>query len=165
MRRVGCHSIRKTLWSDEWERRKIRNRVHLTFTGCLGPCTVGNNALLVLHGRSIWLKDLNHPDLAFMVYEWIEDMLRMGRILPAPDRLKDHVYERFLLPSADGHGPLLTADTEVSDGLDQLDPVCLMDVDPLTARHTVDYAGRTIAFCAPSCMKQFLADPSAYVTG
>ena len=25
-------------------------------------------------------------------------------------------------------------------------------------------AGRVIAFCAPSCRKQFLADPSAYLT-
>ena len=51
------------LWGDEWERRKIRNKVHLTFSGCLGPCAVGNNALLQLHGRSIWLKDLNDPGL------------------------------------------------------------------------------------------------------
>ncbi len=39
-----------------------------------------------------------------------------------------------------------------------------MDVDPSAAKHTVDYAGRTIIFCAPSCKKQFLADPSAYHT-
>src|SRR5689334_10866457 len=51
------------LWSEEWERRRIRNRLHLTFTGCLGPCAVGNNALLQLFGRSIWLKDLNDPAL------------------------------------------------------------------------------------------------------
>src|SRR5262249_38075576 len=150
------------LWGDEWERRKIRNRVHLTFTGCLGPCAVGNNALLVLHGRSIWLKDLNHPDLAFMVYEWIEDMLAAGGIPPPPARLKDHVYDRSIGAPDRAYESLVTADTEVSDGLDWLDPVCLMDVDPLTARHTVEYAGRTIAFCAPSCKKQFLADPSAY---
>ena len=35
-----------SLWSDEWERRAIRNRLHLTFTGCLGSCVSGNNALL-----------------------------------------------------------------------------------------------------------------------
>jgi Cu+-exporting ATPase len=42
-----------------------------------------------------------------------------------------------------------------------LDPVCLMDVDPATARHTAEYGGRTIAFCAPACKAQFLADPGA----
>jgi YHS domain-containing protein len=53
---------------------------------------------------------------------------------------------------------------ELVDGLDGLNPVCLMDVDPATAKHTAQYAGRTIVFCAPSCRKQFLADPSAHLT-
>jgi YHS domain-containing protein len=35
-----------------------------------------------------------------------------------------------------------------------------MDVDPSTTRLTVEYAGRTIAFCV-SCKNQFLAQPSA----
>jgi YHS domain-containing protein/(2Fe-2S) ferredoxin len=154
----------QALWGSEWERRKIRNRVHLTFTGCLGPCAVGNNALLVLHGRSIWLKDLNRPDLASAVYDWIEDMLAAGRILAPPDGLEDHVYDRFLPPPVDGYEPMVTAADTVVDGLDRLDPVCLMDVDPSSARYTVEYAGRVIAFCAPSCKTQFLADPSAYLT-
>jgi cobaltochelatase CobN len=154
----------QTLWGDEWERRKIRNRVHLSFTGCLGPCAVGNNALLLLHGHSSWLKDLNQPDLALMVYNWIGDMLAVGHVLPPPDRLRNHVYDRFSAPPERTYETHVTAVTEVSDGLDRLDPVCLMDVDPATSRHTVEYAGRTIAFCAPSCKKQFLADPSAYVT-
>ena len=41
----------------------------------------------------------------------------------------------------------------LGDGLDRLDPVCLMDVDPATERHTTEYAGRIIAFCAPSRKK------------
>lgn len=155
----------QSLWGDDWERRKIRNRVHLTFTGCLGPCAVGNNALLVLFGRAIWLKDLNQPELASTVYDWIESMLAAGQVLAPPERLKDHVYDRFLPPPGDGHVPLLAAAaSHDADGLDHLDPVCLMDVDPVTARHTVEYAGRTIAFCAPACKKQFLADPSAYLS-
>ncbi len=151
-------------WGDEWERRKIRNRVHLSFTGCLGPCAVGNNALLLLHGRAIWLKDLNQFDIACAVYDWIENMLSDGRILPPPDRLRAHVYERFLPPPSHDYEPLVTSAEATADGLDRLDPVCLMDVDPTIARHTVEYAGRRIAFCAPACKKQFLADPSAYLS-
>ena len=55
-------------------------------------------------------------------------------------------------------------DHQQSDTLDGLEPVCLMDVDPATARHTVEYAGRTVVFCAPACKKQFVADPSAYLS-
>jgi cobaltochelatase CobN len=68
-----------SLWGDEWERRKIRNRLHLTFTGCLGPCAVGNNALVQIHGRSIWLKDLNDARLIPALFDYIEAMLDAGR--------------------------------------------------------------------------------------
>ena len=70
------------LWADEWERRMIRNRLHLTFTGCLGPCVVGNNALLQLHGRSIWLKDLNGPEYPGLVFGYAQAML--DAVLPPP---------------------------------------------------------------------------------
>lgn len=86
----------QALWGDEWERRRIRNRVHLTFTGCLGPCAVGNNALLLLHGQSFWLKDLNRREVASAVYDWIEAMLAADRVLPTPDLLQQHVYSRFI---------------------------------------------------------------------
>jgi Cu+-exporting ATPase len=40
-----------------------------------------------------------------------------------------------------------------------------MTVDLATAKHTVEHAGRTYAFCAPACKKMFLADPEGYVSG
>src|SRR5574338_252332 len=55
----GRAPVNQALYEQEWERRKIRNKVHLSFTGCLGPCAVGNNVLLQLFGQSIWFKDLN----------------------------------------------------------------------------------------------------------
>ncbi|HYF64881.1 MAG TPA: YHS domain-containing protein, partial [Herpetosiphonaceae bacterium] len=48
-------------------------------------------------------------------------------------------------------------------GLERLDPVCLMDVDPATARFSLEYRGRTYYFCAPGCKKAFERDPAAYV--
>ncbi len=152
------------LWSDEWERRKIRNRVHLTFSGCLGPGAVGNNALLQIHDRSIWFKDLNDPSLAPRVFDYIEAMLAAGTVLPVPGALDGHVYERYLTPQ-DG-APRMTFGLEgAEESLDGLDPVCLMTVDLATAKHTVEHAGRTYAFCAPACKKMFLADPEGYVSG
>ena len=152
------------LWGEEWEKRKIRNRVHLTFTGCLGPCAVGNSALVLLYDQAIWLKDLKDPDLARAVYDWIETMLAANGIVSPPDRLADHVYQRFLEPSETGCAPFILPATYVTDGLEHIDPVCLMEVDPASAKHTVEYAGRTVVFCAPSCKRQFLDDPSAYLT-
>ena len=151
-----------SLWSNEWERRKIRGRLQLTFSGCLGPCAVGNNALLQIWGRSIWFKDLNAPELAPRVFDYAEAMLTAGTVLPVPDELEGHVYERFLTP-ADAPPAMTFGAEATADTIEGLDPVCLMDVDIATAKHTTEFAGRTIGFCASSCKKLFLADPAAYL--
>ncbi len=158
----GRMPFENQLWSDEWERRGIRNRLHLTFSGCLGPCIAGNNAMLQLHGRSIWFKDLNSADLIPKVFDYAEEMLAAGKVLPPPDDLRGHVYDRYLAPPEDDWLPMSAPGEDDGDGLDRLDPVCLMDVDPATAKHTVEYGGRVIAFCAPSCKKQFLANPAQF---
>jgi YHS domain-containing protein len=74
------------------------------------------------------------------------------------------VYERFVPAPAQEQLLLVESAPDDFDGLDRLDPVCLMEVDPATAKHTVQYGGRTIAFCAPSCKKRFTADPGAYIS-
>lgn len=150
------------LWSDEWDRRKLRSRLHLTFSGCLGPCAVGNNALLQIWDRSIWLKDLNAPALVPAVFDYIQAMLAAGSVLPVPAGLAGHVYERYLTP-ADAPPAMTFGTLPAGDSLDGLDPVCFMEVDLATTRHSTEYEGRTIGFCAPSCKKLFLADPAAYL--
>ena len=44
------------------------------------------------------------------------------------------------------------------------DPVCGMDVDPHTAKHRADHAGRTYYFCSARCREKFTADPAKYLT-
>lgn len=153
-----------SLWSDEWERRKIRSRLHLTFSGCLGPCAVGNNALLQIHDRSIWFKDLNDAALAPQVFDYVEAMLEAGTVLPVPAALTGHVYERYLTPD-DGAPRMTFGAAEAEESLEGLDPVCLMTVDVATVKHTALHGGRTYAFCAPACKKLFLAEPESYVSG
>jgi Cu+-exporting ATPase len=43
------------------------------------------------------------------------------------------------------------------------DPVCGMTVDPHTAEHRADHAGRTYHFCSAGCRERFVADPPAYL--
>jgi YHS domain-containing protein len=160
----GRAPINIQLYEAEWEHRKIRNQLHLTFTGCLGPCAVGNNAMLQVLGRSIWLKDLNDDRFIPLIFDYAEAILRADRILPPSGELEDHVYERYLSPPDATYMPLVEEGTaSESDGLERLDPVCLMDVDPATARYKLEYQGRMIHFCAPSCKKAFERDPTAYL--
>jgi YHS domain-containing protein/(2Fe-2S) ferredoxin len=155
-----------TLWSHEWDRRMIRARVHLTFSGCLGPCAIGNNALLQIYGRSIWFKDLNSPAFAPLVFDYIQAMLAVNRVLPVPEALAGHVYERYLTPN-DAEPVMSFGQTATPvdpiEALEGLDPVCLMDVDVASAKHKADYDGHTFAFCGPACKKMFNADPAAYL--
>ena len=159
----GRAPVNTALYGDEWERRKIRNKVHLSFTGCLGPCAVGNNALLQLFGQSIWFKDLNGDQYIPMIFDYIEGMLAAGHILSPPVDLADHVYARYLPPPDANQLPIQMAVEQDDGGLERLDPVCLMDVDPATAKYSLEYAGRTFYFCSPGCKKSFTRDPQSYL--
>lgn len=160
----GRAPVNVALYEAEWERRKIRNKVHLTFTGCLGPCAVGNNVLLQLFGQSLWFNDLNDDAYIPAIFDYIEAMLDAGEVLPPPPPLTEHVYARYLPPPSGVTLPLeVSADDDA--GLERLDPVCLMDVDPTTARWSTEFDGRTFYFCAPACKKAFERDPQAYLVG
>ena len=43
------------------------------------------------------------------------------------------------------------------------DPVCGMQVEIPTARHTIDYGGGTYYFCGPGCKRAFEKEPEKYV--
>src|SRR5216683_5404719 len=43
------------------------------------------------------------------------------------------------------------------------DPVCGMPVDPATARHRTEHAGKQCFFCGPRCLEQFTAEPERFV--
>jgi len=44
------------------------------------------------------------------------------------------------------------------------DPVCGMSVDPHTAKHRAEHAGRTYYFCSAGCKAKFEADPERYLS-
>ena len=43
------------------------------------------------------------------------------------------------------------------------DPVCGMEVDPATAKHRAEHAGRTYYFCSAGCRAKFASDPAKYL--
>ena len=43
------------------------------------------------------------------------------------------------------------------------DPVCGMDVTPMTAVTSTEYEGTTYHFCSEDCYDTFTADPKTYV--
>jgi YHS domain-containing protein/copper chaperone CopZ len=160
----GRAAVNKALYAEQWEAHKLRNKVHLTFVGCLGPCPIGNNAMLQLHGRSIWFKDLNDDALIPAIFEYAAAMIAANAVLPPPEALADHVYERYVAPPAGDYAPLVPATAAATEmDFDGIDPVCMMTVDPATARWHSEFEGKTYHFCAPSCKTSFDKDPVAYL--
>src|ERR671935_498050 len=83
------------LYHHEWEHRRLRNRVHLTRSGCLGPCTLANVALLLFGGREIWFHSITDERVIPAIYDYIEDMVRANGPLPPPPALAGHVFTAF----------------------------------------------------------------------
>jgi cobaltochelatase CobN len=87
----------------EWERRRLRNTVHLTIGGCLGPCALANVVLLLFDGEAQWFHSVNSAALAVALYDHIEHMLEADACLPPPASLAAlHVTASAWQPRPDG---------------------------------------------------------------
>jgi len=79
----GFDAVPQDLYHHEWERRKLRNKVHLTQSGCLGPCSLANVVLLQFDGQPIWFHSINDEALIHAVYDYIDHLFAAGQfVLP-----------------------------------------------------------------------------------
>jgi cobaltochelatase CobN len=88
----GFPPVPTQLYHDEWERRGLRNVVHLTIGGCLGPCGLANVALLLFDGQALWFHSINAEPLVLALYDHIGAMLKADRCLPSPPALAPYHF-------------------------------------------------------------------------
>ena len=81
--------------TEEWERRRWRNRVHLTVGGCLGPCVLANVTMLIFDGRTLYFQSLNNEALVLALLDYIDAMLAADAYLPPPSVLADLHFTSF----------------------------------------------------------------------
>jgi len=91
----GYAPVPTDLYHREWEGRKLRNRVHLTQAGCLGPCTLANVVMLTFDGQPVWFQSVNTEHLIVAIYDYIEKMLAADKFLPPPPELADYVFDFY----------------------------------------------------------------------
>lgn len=96
----GTPAVPRDTYHEEWERRRLRNKVHLTIGGCLGPCPLANVVLLLFDGRHTWFHSINEPRQVTLLYDYIDQMLVAERYLPPPPALSDYHFTSFVW---DGH--------------------------------------------------------------
>jgi len=98
----GFAPVPEDLYHREWEGRKLRNKVHLTQSGCLGPCTMANVVLLTFDGHPIWFQSVNTDELILEIFDYIEAMLEADKYLPPPPQLIEYVFDYYTWSHRDG---------------------------------------------------------------
>ena len=88
----GFPPVPTELYHSEWERRRLRNTVHLTIGGCLGPCALANVVLLLFDGQALWFHSINSPDLVLALYDHLEAMLEADGCLSPPPALAPYQF-------------------------------------------------------------------------
>jgi cobaltochelatase CobN len=91
----GFAPVPSELYHAEWERRKLRNTVHLTQTACLGPCALANVVLLIVDGQAAWFHSIASEEHVLALYDYIEDLLAAEHPLPPPLSLRENVFDGF----------------------------------------------------------------------
>jgi len=91
----GYAQVPVETYKEEWTRRKMRNTVHLTKAGCLGPCVLSNVASLVFDGRSVWFHSVNSPWQVKQIFSYIDAMLDADRFLQPPEELLEYVFNFY----------------------------------------------------------------------
>ena len=91
----GHAAVPLELYHNEWARRRIRHKVHLSLGGCLGPCALSNVVLLLYAGHEIWFHSVTGDEQVIAIYDYIESMVRADRYLPPPPALAPQVFDVF----------------------------------------------------------------------
>ena len=91
----GYAAVPVDVYQEEWLRRKIRNDVHLTKGGCLGPCALANVVSLVFDGKSIWFHSVNSEWQVRQIFEYIDAMLKADRFVQPPAELSEYVFNYY----------------------------------------------------------------------
>jgi len=91
----GYAPIPVELYKSEWLRRKMRNVVHMTKGGCLGPCTLANVVTLLFDGNSVWFHSVNSDWQIIAIFDYIDSMIAADRFLVPPAELSENVFQFY----------------------------------------------------------------------
>jgi cobaltochelatase CobN len=91
----GYSAVPVDLYKSEWLRRKLRNVVHMTKGGCLGPCTLANVVTLLFDGHSIWFHSINSDWQVRAIFDYIEGMVIADQYQVPPAELNEYVFQFY----------------------------------------------------------------------
>jgi cobaltochelatase CobN len=113
----GYAAVPVEIYKEEWLRRKLRNTVHMTKGGCLGPCPLANVASLEFDGQSIFFQSVSQPWQVRLIFDYIETMIRADRFLPPPPELAVFTFDFYDWKVRPSHPAEAASLTPVDPGL------------------------------------------------
>ncbi len=78
-----------------WRRGGLQRHVHLSVSGCLGPCDLANVALVAGAEGLVWLGALRGSRPYELLLAWAVAVAGAERPLPLPDEVVRHAFERY----------------------------------------------------------------------
>jgi cobaltochelatase CobN len=114
----GYAAVPVDTFKDEWLRRKLRNVVHLTKAGCLGPCALANVASLVFDGHAVWFHSVDTTWHVRLIFDYVETMVRADRFLTPPPELTEYAFNYYdwdVRPAAATQGPAAVAGCAIAN--------------------------------------------------
>jgi cobaltochelatase CobN len=134
----GYAPVPVEFYKKEYKRRKIRNVVHLSMNGCLGPCALANVVLLFFDGRPIWFQSIATEAQIVALFDYIERMIAADGYVPPPAELAEYVFNFYAWqstpPATIGSNCAADGGRRTADGMLLLTHA---DTDLLTLRHAV----------------------------
>ena len=79
----------------EWRQRTLPKSIHLTVSGCLGPCDASNVVLLLFGDNPVWLGGLNQFEHYEAIADWADASRVLDSVQPLPAILEPFRMERF----------------------------------------------------------------------
>jgi cobaltochelatase CobN len=96
---AGFAPVLTDVYETEWERRRLPASVHLTLSGCLGPCSVANVVMLLFDGHMAWFHSFDTESQIVALYDYIDAMLAAQSYLSPPESLAAFQFSGIEWPS------------------------------------------------------------------
>jgi cobaltochelatase CobN len=81
---------------EQWRKHQLPKKIHLSISGCLGPCDASNVVLLLVGGEQIWLGGIKDHSCYELLVEWAAGCAASQQLLPLPLALEPYRLQRFL---------------------------------------------------------------------
>lgn len=79
----------------EWKRRTLPKKIHLSITGCLGPCDASNVVAVMFGAQAVFLGGLSEQADYLALTEWASACERRDELVPLPHSLERFRMQRF----------------------------------------------------------------------